>query len=74
MINNTPTSKSLLILLWNSDGILNHVVDLSLTLHDKYIDIAFISETHLTNRTKIRMTTQYSNQITAHGGGAAIII
>jgi len=78
MTNNTPTSKSLLILLWNANGIHNHIAELSLVLHDKRIDIALISETHLTNRTKIHIpdyTILRSNHPdgTAHGGAAIII-
>lgn len=78
MTNNTPTSKSLLVLLWNANGILNHTADLSLTLHEKRIDIALISETHLTNRSKIHIpdyTILRSNHPdgTAHGGAAIII-
>lgn len=52
MTNNTPTSKSLQILLWNANDIHNHTANLSLILHEKCIDIAFISET---NRTKIHI-------------------
>jgi len=72
MTNNTPISKSLLILLWNANGIHNHIADLSLVLRDKRIDIALVSETHLTKRTKIHIsdyTILRSNHPddTAHG-------
>jgi len=78
MINNTPTSKSLLILLWNANGIHNYIAELSLVLHDKRIDIALISETHLTKTTKIHIpdyTILRSNHLdnTARGGAATII-
>lgn len=78
MTNNIPTSKSLLILLWNANGIHNHIADLSLVLHDKRIDISLISETHLTNRTKVHIsdyTILSSNHPdgTAHGGAVIII-
>lgn len=78
MTNNSPTSKSLLILLWNSNGILNHIADLSLELHDKRIDVALITKTHLTKRTKIHIpdyTILRSNNPddTAYGGAAIII-
>jgi exonuclease III len=45
----------MLILLWNANGIHNHIAELSLVLHEKRMDIALISETHLTNRTKIHI-------------------
>jgi len=78
MTNNTPTSKSSFILLWNANGIHNHIAELSLILHDKCINIALIFETHLTNRTKIHIpdyTILRSNRPdgTAHGGAAIII-
>ncbi|KAE9538150.1 hypothetical protein AGLY_006122 [Aphis glycines] len=52
--------------------------ELSLVLHEKRIDIALLSETHLTNRTKIHIpdyTILRSNHPdgTAHGGAAIII-
>lgn len=78
MTNNTPTSNSLLIILWNVNGILNYIADLSLVLYDKRIDITLVSETHLTNRTKIHipdytiLRPNHLNGIT-HGGGAIII-
>lgn len=78
MTNNAPTSKSLQILLWNTDDIHNHTADLTLTLYDQRIDIALLSETHLTNRTKIHIpdyTILRSNHLdeTAYGGAAIII-
>jgi len=78
MTNNTLTSKSLLVLLCNANGIHNHTADLSLILHDKLIDIALISETHLINRTKLHISdyiifrSNYPDG-TAHGEAAIII-
>jgi len=75
MNNNTPTSKSLLILLWNANGIHNHLADLSLVHYDKRIDITLLSETHFTNHTKIYIP-DYTILRFNHpdGGGASIII
>lgn len=78
MTNNAPTSKSLLILLWNANGLQNHLNDLLLTLQEKRIDIALISETHLTTRNKIFLpgyTFLHTNHPdgTAHGGAAIFI-
>lgn len=55
MRNNTSTSKSLLILLWNAIGLYNHLLDFSFTLYEKRIDTELISETHFITRTKIHI-------------------
>jgi len=49
MINNSYTSNSLLILLWNANGLKNHRNELLITLQEKRIDVVLISETHFTN-------------------------
>jgi len=54
MINNL-TQNSLLVLLWNCNGILNHINELTATLHDKSIDIALISESHLTDHLRLNI-------------------
>lgn len=78
MTNNTFTNQSLTILLFNANGLKNHVNELQFVLHNKRIDIALITETH---------STQYSNfyipgyklvkanhpDNTAHGGVAIFI-
>lgn len=53
MVNNSFTSNSLIILLWNCNGILNQGNELIVVLHEKRIDIALISEFHLTERSKL---------------------
>jgi hypothetical protein len=78
MTNNSSTSKSLLILLWNANGLHNHLNDLQLTLHEKRIDIALISETHSTTHNKTYIpgyTCLHTNHPdgTAHGGASIFI-
>jgi len=46
MLNNSFTSQSLVILLWNANGLANHRNELITTLNEKRIDLAIISETH----------------------------
>lgn len=55
MQTNNFTSNSLLILTWNFNGLINHKNKLLATLQNSRIDIALISETHLTNVTKINL-------------------
>jgi len=45
MINNTHTNKSLLILLFNANGLKNHVHEIQSVLQNQSIDIALITET-----------------------------
>ncbi|KAE9545781.1 hypothetical protein AGLY_001324 [Aphis glycines] len=59
MSSTQATSKitnSLIVLLWNSNGILNHINELTARLHDERIDIALISESHLTDRARINIS------------------
>ena len=77
MINNT-IDNSLLVLLWNCNGILNHTNELTATLHEKRIDIALISESHLTNRAKLnipgyQLITSNHPDGTAHAGSVILI-
>jgi hypothetical protein len=48
MNNNSFTNKSLQILLFNANGLKNHVNELQTVLYDKKIDLALITETHST--------------------------
>jgi len=78
MSNNTFTSQSLAILLWNANGIAKHRNELIISLNEKRIDIATISETHFTPNSKCSFPG-YSTFSTCHPdntahGGAAIII
>jgi len=53
MTNNTFTNQSFTILLFNANGIKNHVNELQFVLHNKRIDIALITETHFTQNSYI---------------------
>lgn len=59
MINN-QTNNSLLILLWNCNGILNHTNELISILHEKRIDIALIAESHLTVNSRLNIPGKLS--------------
>lgn len=52
-MDNSATSKSLLILQFNANGLKNHANELQNVLYDKRIDIALIKETHFTKYTHI---------------------
>jgi len=78
MLNNSFTSQSLAILLWNANGLANHRNELITSLNEKRIDIAFISETHFTSNSKCSFPgyNTFSSchpDNTAHGGAAIII-
>lgn len=78
MQTNNFTSNSLLILTWNSNGLINRRNELLATLQNSRIDIALISETHLTNITQINLPGYHiikSNHPdgTAHAGAAIFI-
>lgn len=68
----------LIIAEWNANGILNHVNEIETFLKLNYIDILLISETHLTNRSYLRIrdydvitANQPDNR--SHAGSAIII-
>lgn len=72
------TSNSLLLLLWNANGVMQHFAELEYTLHDKRIDIALITETHLKSYTRfyIHGYTVYRADHPSdrsHGGTAIVI-
>jgi len=76
--NNPLTNSSLVILLWNANGLQNHKNELIITLNEKRIDLALISETHFTPNTKFKIpgyTLISSNHPdnTAHTGAAILI-
>lgn len=78
MHRNQPLSHSLLILLWNTNGVLNHRDQLEIILNDRLIDIALLCETHLTPQRRffLRNFTIYRSDHpdgTAHGGTAIAI-
>jgi hypothetical protein len=70
--------NNLRILNWNANGIQNNKKQLQLVLTDQKIDVCFISETHLTNKSYLKIkdyeiyhTPHPDNQ--AHGGSAVLI-
>lgn len=78
MQTNNFTSNSLFILTWNSNGLINRRNELLATLYNSRIDIALISETHLTNITQINLPGYHiikSNHPdgTDHAGAAIFI-
>jgi exonuclease III len=76
--NNSVTDNSLLILLFNANGLRNHAHELETVLNNKRIDIALISETHFTNNSKIyipgyKLINTNHPDNTAHGGVAIYV-
>jgi len=75
MPTNNVTSNSLLVLIWNSNGLANHKNEILATLQNNRIDIALISETHFTNSTHLNLSgyqifkTNHPDG-TAHAGAA----
>uniref|UniRef100_A0A2S2PXP7 Putative RNA-directed DNA polymerase n=1 Tax=Sipha flava TaxID=143950 RepID=A0A2S2PXP7_9HEMI len=78
MPTNKITSKSLLILTWNSNGLTNHRDEILAILQNNRIDIALISETHFTHSSHLNLPgfniikTNHPDG-TAHAGAAIII-
>jgi len=74
----SPTSNSLLILLFNANSLKNPQNKLQVVLQEKRIDIAPISETHFTKYSHIPITgynllkTNHPDN-TAHGGAEIYI-
>lgn len=69
---------NLVIAEWNANGILNHINETEIFLKENYIDILLISETHLTNKSFLKIngyevvaTNHPDNK--AHGGAAVLI-
>jgi len=52
MVNNSFISQSLLIFLWNANGLKNHNIELITILYEKKIDVALITESHFTSNSK----------------------
>lgn len=78
MLNNSFTSHSLDILIWNANGLTNYRNELILTLNEKRIDLALISETYFTTNTKFsilgyNIITSNHPDNTSHAGAAIII-
>jgi|UniRef100_A0A2S2PZV7 exonuclease III len=64
------TSKSLLILTWNPNGLANHKNEILAILQTYRIDIALISETHFTNSSIFNLPG-YKTFKTNHPDGTA---
>ncbi|KAL1139859.1 hypothetical protein AAG570_006836 [Ranatra chinensis] len=72
------TSRSLLILLWNCNGLTPHRNELDVILHDRRIDVALLTETHFTNRSHFYIPDYVTYRTdhpdcTAHGGTAVLV-
>lgn len=70
--------SDLRILNWNANGILDRKDQLHITLTEQKIDICFISETHLTKHSYLKLSGYNVHHIyhpdnQAHGGSAIII-
>lgn len=75
---NSFTNNSLTILSWNANGLKNHKDEFLITLQEKRIDIALISETHFTNNYSLNLPGFRSYQTnhpdgTAHAGAAIYV-
>jgi exonuclease III len=78
MLNNSFTSHSLAILMWNANGLTNHRNELILTLNEKITDLVLIFETYFTTNTKFsipgyNIITSNHPDNTSHTGAAIII-
>jgi hypothetical protein len=70
-MNNIPNlSQPLCILLWNTNGLIKHKNELQISLEEKNLSIALITETHLTNN-KIFSVPGYTTYVTNHPDGTA---
>lgn len=72
------SSITLKIIIWNSNGLIQHALELKKFIYDNMIDIALISETHMTSKSffKMKNYTIYNTNHPddkAHGGSAIII-
>jgi exonuclease III len=70
MNNNSYTNQSLSIILFNANGLKNHINEVQTVLYDKRIDIALITETHFTKHSYISIPG-YSLLRSNHPGGTA---
>jgi len=78
---NTATKKSRLVLLFNANGLKNHILELQSVLNNKRIDIALITETQFTPYSHIRLPGYRLHKVnlvnhpnnTAYGGVAILV-
>jgi len=78
MVNNSFTSQSLLIFLWNSNGLKNYINKLIIILYEKRIDVALITENHFTPNSKFsipgyKLISAPHPDNTGHAGSAILI-
>ena len=74
----SATNKSLLILLFNANGLKNHLLELQSVLNDRRIDITLITETHCTLYSHIHIPGYRRHKAnhpdnTAHGDVAILV-
>lgn len=78
MGQNNLSAESLSILLWNANGVLQRFNELEYFLHAKRIDIALITETHLTSRARFLMrgysVIRADHPLDRSQGGSLILI
>jgi hypothetical protein len=55
MTYNLNIASSLSRILWSTNGLKQHINELNYVLYDKNIDIALITETHLSPNTKLNL-------------------
>jgi len=77
-MTNTATNKSLLVLLFNANGLKNHLLELQSVLNNRHIDIALITETHCTPYSHIHIPGYRLHKVnhtdnTAHGGVTILV-
>jgi exonuclease III len=75
---NSNTTPPLSIILWNANGLKKHANELYYLLHNKNIDLALISEIHLTKNTNFKINGYKIIHAdhpdgTAHAGAAILI-
>jgi exonuclease III len=75
---NSNATHPLSIILWNANGLKKHANELYYILHNKNIDLALISETHLTKNTNFKINGYKIIRAdhpdgTAHAGAAILI-
>jgi predicted house-cleaning noncanonical NTP pyrophosphatase (MazG superfamily) len=78
MAINNFTFGSLVIILWNANGVLQHYGELEYTLHSRRIDVALITETHLKHTSKFFIkgykTYRSDHPANRSQGGAAVLV
>lgn len=73
-----PSDRSLLVLLWNANGLRLHLPELQLFLNERRIDVALLSETHLKSGSVLRVPGYVAYRTdhpdgSAHGGTAILV-